>query len=182
VSSDPPYPTPDSAEAAADAREDDPWREMLEAMAEVTRFDPESRAELPIMTADELSVACRRARRHAGLSQRAWAAKAGVAASTVDRIESCAVDASIGTVTRLFGAVGLTVTLTGLEPTTFPFGVVEDLRDRGERRAPPHRVRDSGFGWWDPTYTRAFQRAQVGHQATLGFLIATARARRVTGR
>jgi transcriptional regulator with XRE-family HTH domain len=51
----------------------------------------------------------RHARRRAGLTRRALAAEAGVAASTVARIERGAVQPRVGTLSRLVRACGMTL-------------------------------------------------------------------------
>jgi len=54
----------------------------------------------------------RRARREAGLSQRALAARAGVLQSTIGRIEIGAVDPRFDTITRLLRACGFGLEIT----------------------------------------------------------------------
>ena len=65
-----------------------------------------SASRLAIMCQVKIGRRLRVARRRAGLSQRALAARAGVPASTVARIETGVLDPRIGTVERLLRACG----------------------------------------------------------------------------
>jgi transcriptional regulator with XRE-family HTH domain len=129
-----------------------------------------------------LALAMRRIRRHAGLSQRALAAKAGVSAATVARIETGSVDPTLATLLRLLAAAGVTLTVTGLEPTTFAFGIVEGHRDAAGRRPPPHRLSNAGFGGWDTSLGSALRRARIAHESDLAVLSSAALARRLRRR
>jgi len=144
---------------------------------EPATYDAASRAELFVTDAESLALACRRMRRYAGLSQRALAAKSGVAKTTIDRIETGAVDPTIGTLLKLIDGTGARLSIGGLEPTTFIFGIVEDQRDRAGRHAPPHRLNNAGFGWWDTSADPHIRKALVSHQADLWALTAVARTR-----
>lgn len=150
---------------------------MYASIAEPGDYDPASASSLPITDAESLALACRRMRRHAKASQRAFAAKAGVSKTTIGRIETGDIDPSIGLVMRLAKAADLTLTLSGLEPTSFIFGIVETKRDGAGRHAPPHRLSKTGAGWWDTSSKHAVERALVTHQADISMLISVAAAR-----
>ena len=81
----------------------------------------------------------REARRRAGLSQAALAARAGVPKSTVGRIESGARTPSVDLVERLVRAAGLelTVSLSELDPGT------DSMFERTLRRSPAQRLADA---------------------------------------
>ena len=146
-------------------------------LAEPANYDTASRSELFITDAESLALACRRMRRHAGLSQRALAAKSGVAKTTIDRIEVGAVDPTISTLLKLAQVTGATLAFGGLEPTTFIFGIVENQRDRAGRHAPPHRLSKAGFGWWDISAAPHVRRALTAHEGDLWALTSVAAAR-----
>ena len=156
---------------------------MLAAIAEPADYDPASASTLVISDAQSLALACRRMRRQAKVSQRAFAARTGVSKTTVARIETGVVDPTIGLVVRLARAAGVALAITGLEPTSFVFGVVDDKRDGAGRHAPPHRLSDAGAGWWDPSFKRPVERAIAAHQADIALLasVASARARQRSG-
>ena len=155
--------------------------DAVAVLVEPASYDAASRAELFITDTESLALACRRMRRHAGLSQRALAAKSGVAKTTIERIETGMTDPTIGTLLRLASASGARLTLAGLDPTTFYFGVVEDQRDRAGRHAPPHRLSQAGFGWWDTSAEQHVRRALTKHEGDLWALasVAAARAQRL---
>jgi transcriptional regulator with XRE-family HTH domain len=138
------------------APDDDPMAALL---AEPARYDPASASEVDITDADSLALALRRARRHARLSQRALAARAGVSASAVARIETGTADPGIRTVVRLLTAAGVHLRVTGLEPTTFVFGIIERKRDAAGRHPPAHRLSEAGSGWWDTSPAAAIRHA-----------------------
>jgi len=81
----------------------------------------------------------REARRRAGLTQAALAEKAGVAKSTVGRIESGARKPSVELVERLARAAGLevTVSLSESDPGT------DSIFERTLRRTPAQRLADA---------------------------------------
>jgi transcriptional regulator with XRE-family HTH domain len=81
----------------------------------------------------------REARRRAGLTQAALAQKAGVAKSTVGRIESGARTPSVELVERLVRAAGLevTVSLSETDPGT------DSMFERTLRRTPAQRLADA---------------------------------------
>jgi transcriptional regulator with XRE-family HTH domain len=145
--------------------------------AEPATYDPASRAQLFVTDAESLALASRRMRRNAGLSQRALAAKAGVAKTTIDRIETGALDPTIGTLLKLAAATGAGLAITGLAPTTFIFGIVEEQRDRADRHAPPHRLNKAGFGWWDTSAEPHVRKALTAHKGDLWALVSVAAAR-----
>jgi transcriptional regulator with XRE-family HTH domain len=117
-------------------------------------------------------------RRQAGLSQRALAAKAGVSKTTIERTETGAADPTIATILKLVSAAGAQLQVTDLEATTFIFGIVEDQRDRAGRHAPPHRLSEAGYGWWDTAAEPHVRKALASHAADLSAFAAVARARR----
>ena len=158
----------------------DPDELMAAVLAEPAQYDAASRAELVLDGPAALGLALRRARRHAGLSQRALARRAGLASTTVARIETGAADPTVRTLIRLLAAAGLELVVTGLDPTTFAFGIVEDKRDAAGRHPPVHRLSEAGTGYWDTSPTAAARRAIEAHLADLRFLtgVAGLRARR----
>ena len=151
--------------------------DMESVLAEPANYDAASRSELFITDAESLALACRRMRRHAGLSQRALAARSGVAKTTIDRIEVGAVDPTIGTLLKLARATGSKLAFSGLEPTTFIFGIVENQRDRAGRHAPPHRLNKAGFGWWDISAAPHVRRALTAHEGDIWAMTSVAAAR-----
>jgi transcriptional regulator with XRE-family HTH domain len=150
---------------------------MAEVLAEPATYDPASRAEILLTDPASIGLALRRARRHARLSQRALAARAAVAATTVARIETGQADPTVRTLTKLLAAAGLALTVTGLEPTTFAFGIVDDKRDVGGRRPPPHRLSEAGRGYWDTSAATPIQQAISAHLGDLRFLAGVAALR-----
>jgi transcriptional regulator with XRE-family HTH domain len=91
------------------------------------------------MSTVALASIVREARRRAGLSQAALAARAGVPKSTVGRIESGARAPSGDLVERLVRAAGfeLTVSLSEPDPGT------DSLFERTLRRTPAQRLADA---------------------------------------
>ena len=180
-----PYPSNDpDPESAADAVLPEPAAdvELVEpatdvVLAEPANYDAASRPELSITDAESLALAFRRMRRHAGLSQRALAAKSGVAKTTIDRIETGKVDPTVATLLKLTRAAGARLSVSDLDPTTFIFGIVENQRDRAGRHAPPHRLSKAGFGWWDTTAAPHVRRALACHEGDIAALVAVAAAR-----
>jgi transcriptional regulator with XRE-family HTH domain len=81
----------------------------------------------------------REARRRAGLTQAALAARAGVPKSTVGRIESGARIPSADLVERLVGAAGLEVTVSLSEPDPG----TDSMFERTLRRTPAQRLADA---------------------------------------
>jgi transcriptional regulator with XRE-family HTH domain len=150
---------------------------MVEAIAEPGSYDPPSAASLHITDAQSLALACRRMRRQAGTSQRAFAVATGVSKTTIALIETCGVDPTLAVLLKLVTTAGAKLQITGLDPTTFVFGIVEEQRDRAERHAPPHRLSDAGFGWWDTSLERPIRKAKHRHQADLITLTSVAAAR-----
>jgi len=167
----------DLADDPADDPADDIDARMHAAIAEPGDYDQASASTLPITNAQSLALACRRMRRHANASQRAFAARAGLSKTTVARIETGAIDPSVGVLLKLVAAAGATLTLTGLDPTTFVFGVVENQRDAAGRHAPPHRLSEAGAGWWDPSFRRPVAQALVAHKADISLLVSVVAAR-----
>jgi transcriptional regulator with XRE-family HTH domain len=157
--------------------EDEPLTPMEQTIAEPANYDPMSGPAVTIFDAESLAMACRRLRRQVRLSQRAFAAAAGVSKTTIARIETRQVDPTIGLVARLAATAGVQLEITGLTPTSFVFGVVERKRDAADRHAPPHRLTDAGYGWWDRSYQRPIREAKQRHQADLLLLSAVAQAR-----
>lgn len=151
--------------------------ELDEILSEPERLDPLSGPTVLIATAQDLAIACRRMRRQAGCSQRAFAARADVSKTTIERIETCEVDPAIGLVARLAACAGVDLALTGLDPTSFLFSIVDDQRDRAGRHAPPHRLSNAGTGWWDPSLRRPVREAVFAHRADMTLLMSTAAAR-----
>jgi transcriptional regulator with XRE-family HTH domain len=137
---------------------------------------------LAVTDDESVGLVCRRLRRQSGLSQRALARKAGVAAATIARIETGATDPTVGTLVRLATAAGARVEVTGLDATPFVFGITETKRDRGGRRPPPHRLSDSGLGWWDTSLGPVIGAAILRHQADLTLLMSVAAARTTEAR
>jgi transcriptional regulator with XRE-family HTH domain len=89
------------------------------------------------------------------VSQRRLAELAGLPRSTVDRIEAGLTDPRIGTLERLFGAIGYELTIcTGQGRVLRIDEHREQLVDYGGRHFPPHwEVReidwmDNWWGWW----------------------------------
>src|SRR3954470_1315538 len=103
--------------------------EFDEVLAEPARLDPLSGPTILLATAQDLAIACRRMRRQAGCSQRAFAASADVSKTTIERIETCEVDPAIGLVARLAATAGVHIAVTGLDPTSFLFSIVDGQRD-----------------------------------------------------
>jgi transcriptional regulator with XRE-family HTH domain len=147
------------------------------AIAEPADYDPASRSAVFITDPQSLALALRRMRRHMYASQRAFAAAAGVSRTTVARIETCDVDPTVGMLSRLVGAAGLSLAITGLGPTSFMFSIVDRQRDGAGRHAPPHRLSPTGVGWWDPSLKRPIEEAVAAHQADLQALMSVAAAR-----
>jgi transcriptional regulator with XRE-family HTH domain len=81
----------------------------------------------------------REARRRAGLTQAALAARAGVPKSTVGRIESGARRPSVELVERLVRAAGLEVTISLSEPDPGS----DSMFERTLRRSPAQRLADA---------------------------------------
>jgi transcriptional regulator with XRE-family HTH domain len=81
----------------------------------------------------------REARRRAGLTQAALAARAGVPKSTVGRIESGARTPSVELVERLVRAAGLRVTISLSEPDPGS----DSMFERTLRRSPAQRLADA---------------------------------------
>ena len=79
------------------------------------------------------------ARKRAGLSQAALAEKAGVATSTVGRIEAGARTPSVELVERLVRAAGFEVTLSLSEPDPG----TDSMFERTLRRTPRERLADA---------------------------------------
>jgi transcriptional regulator with XRE-family HTH domain len=146
-------------------------------LAEPERIDPLSGPTIEIATAQDLAIACRRMRRQAGCSQRAFAARADVSKTTIERIETCEVDPAVGLVARLASTAGVQLAVTGLDPTSFLFSIVDDQRDGAGRHAPPHRLSPAGTGWWDPSLRRPIREAVFAHRADMVLLMSTAAAR-----
>lgn len=106
---------------------------------------------------DDVVGLVRAARRRADCSQRELAERAGVAASTVGRVEAGSLVPSLGLLRRLLGAAGLALVAVDAEGRL----VVpmrddrDDLRDGAGRRYPSHldTVVDPGPGdWWGDRY------------------------------
>jgi len=89
----------------------------------------------------DMSIASivREARRRAGLTQAALAARAGVPKSTVGRIESGARTPSADLVERLVRAAGLEVTVSLSEPDPG----TDSMFERTLRRTPAQRLADA---------------------------------------
>ncbi|GAA1288117.1 hypothetical protein GCM10009609_63450 [Pseudonocardia aurantiaca] len=99
----------------------------------------------------------RAARRRADCSQRELAARAGVARSTVARIEDGSLTPSLGMLRRLLAAAGLDlVAVDGAGRLVPPMlDDRDDIRDGAERRYPTHldTVLDPERGdWWGDRY------------------------------
>lgn len=171
-------PADERTDEGTDERTDERTDEALdEALADPCSFDPASAAALSITDAASLALACRRLRRQAGMSQRAFAVAAGVSKATITRIETGDVDPTIGLLLKLVSAARARLEITNLDPTSFVFGIVEEQRDRAERHPPPHRLSAAGFGWWDTSLERPLRRAKQRHQSDLATLTAVAAAR-----
>jgi transcriptional regulator with XRE-family HTH domain len=152
----------------------DPYEVMAAVLAEPAQYDAASRAEIVLDGPQSLGLALRRARRQAGLCQRGLARRGGVASTTVARIETGAADPTVGTLVRLLAAADLELAVTGLEPSTFVFGIVENQRDARGRRPPVHRLSEAGTGYWDRSVGAAVRRAIDVHLADLRLLNAVA--------
>ena len=153
------------------------WDRIGDFLAEPAGYDPASAAEVVVSDYESLALALRRARRHAKVSQRVLAARAGVAASTVARLELGTTDCGVRTLIRLLNGAGVHLAVTGLQPTTFPFGIVEDKRDARGRRPPPHRLSEAGLGYWDPSKAAAIRQAVSAHASDYSLLLGVAALR-----
>jgi transcriptional regulator with XRE-family HTH domain len=125
------------------------------------RDDWESRsdsmeAHLPRLDRYPVAGLVRRARRIADLSQREMARRAGVAPSTVGRVESGEQAPSLDLLTRLLDAAGLWLVVTdGEGHVVTPMRESDETRDGGDRRYPSHldTILDPRPGdWWADQY------------------------------
>lgn len=106
---------------------------------------------------DDVVGLVRAARRRADCSQRELAERAGVAASTVGRIEGGSLVPSLGVLRRLLAGAGLVLVAVDAEGRVVApmLDDRDDLRDGAERRYPSHLdvVVDPGPGeWWGDRY------------------------------
>jgi transcriptional regulator with XRE-family HTH domain len=94
----------------------------------------------------------RAARRRADLSQRQLAARAGVSASTVNRVEAGALSPSVAMLRRLLHVADIDLVAVDSEGrVVVPMQTWDDTRDGAERRYPAHldTVLDPRPGeWW----------------------------------
>src|SRR5689334_19994382 len=102
----------------------------------------------PVESARHLAVAVRSGRRRLGLSQRALAARSGVAQATVARAEAER-DVSFGIALAVLRAVGSRLVVLGPPIEALP---EDSARDTGGRRLPAHlearRVDRMPFHTW----------------------------------
>jgi transcriptional regulator with XRE-family HTH domain len=98
----------------------------------------------------------RRARRLADLSQREMARKAGVAPSTVGKVESGALRPSLDMMQRLLATADLSLVVVDRDGRlVLPMRESEETRDGAERRYPSHldTILDPRPGeWWADQY------------------------------
>jgi HTH-type transcriptional regulator/antitoxin HipB len=93
----------------------------------------------------------RAARRRADLSQREFAAKAGVPQSTIARIEHSPERAKATTVAQLLGTLGFRLAVVDTEGNELEPEDPDDAerRDRAKRRFPAHLdLRPGSESWW----------------------------------
>jgi transcriptional regulator with XRE-family HTH domain len=98
----------------------------------------------------------RRARRIADLSQRELAAAAGIAPSTIGRIEAGDRQPSLALLLRVLGVAGLELVVVDAQGRVVqPMADWDDTRDGAERRYPSHldTILDPEPGeWWGDVY------------------------------
>jgi len=115
-------------------------RKLCPPVVSARRRNPEpSGSQLAIMWGMPIADIVREARRRAGLTQAALAARAGVPKSTVGRIESGARTPSVELVERLVRAAGLEVTISLSEPDPGS----DSMFERTLRRSPAQRLADA---------------------------------------
>lgn len=109
----------------------------------------------PFVTPDNLAGLVRRIRRIADLSQREFAARAGVSPSTVARIEAGSLSPSLGTLLQLLAVADLALVATDPSGNVIhPMQVWDNTRDGAERIFPAHLdlILEPQGEWWADIY------------------------------
>lgn len=121
-----------------------------------TRQSDEREEGLPRVGPYPIAGLLRRARREADLSQRELAKRAGLAPSTVGRIETGTVTPTIAVFERLLSCTGHRLVVVDEDGhVLLPMRDVDDIRDLADRRYPAHldTILDPRIGeWWGDLY------------------------------